>query len=292
MQSVFVLMFCQCIFFLVIVEVIVMELVNFFQSSSYFSAPTKFRVLVIGVFIWILATTLFKSDNSVVQAILIFAVIIFALNLYVTKQTNKLEDDNAMTLYNLNVLQQKMYEYVAFRVKTELKGTNVNKSIVMQMRARSKLDSMYMDATLIHFLHSVSYLWDYNPKLFFSLLKGVNNLLKIKESIYTLYESSGVYPDNCHELFEQAEILMANCMNYMHAFVYTLPKATVSYKQHGAILKRLQELLKANVMSIADACDHKREMNGVNTRTKYIHRYPAPKPLEEKRNQTIFEYYN
>lgn len=269
-----------------------MDLIKLFESNSLFSVSYKFQLLVIGIILWVLFTIVFKFDNTILHAAVLFGLIIFILNYNVNKNFANVDDTNKNTMYKLYTLQEKMYAFIQNRIKNELKGTKITPEIIAQLRERSKLDSMYMDATLIHFLHSVIYLYDYNPDSFYKMVKGVNNILKIKESILTLYEGSGTYPENCFEMYEQAEILKTNVLNYMHSFIYTVPKTQVSYEQLSIILTRFQQLLKNNLHDIANACDSHRTQMGVNTRTKFIHRFPAPKPNTDTHSTTTFHHYN
>ena len=107
---------------------------------------------------------------------------------------------------------------------------NMKSADIKRIYDSNNLDSLYIDANLIHFLHSIKALSDYNLNEFFELLKGVNSILKIKNDIDEYYNANGYYPDNTSELFEGSLELRKNVVNNLHNFIYTVPKINKMYK--------------------------------------------------------------
>ena len=117
---------------------------------------------------------------------LAFFLIVFAFvftNSFVETTANTLNDFNNVTLLYLDALQKNTNDYIYSEIHKL--NTNASKSLVLapkqinQILQQNQLNALYVDANMIHFLHSILPLSDYNNKEFYLLLKGTNNILKI-----------------------------------------------------------------------------------------------------------------
>jgi hypothetical protein len=77
------------------------------------------------------------------------------------------------------------------------------------------------------------YLFDYNQEAFYMLTKCVNNVLRLRNSIEIFYDANKVFPENSCQITEQADILVTECMNNMHSFIFSIPKMNKLYEEHG-----------------------------------------------------------
>ena len=101
---------------------------------------------------------------------------------------------------------------------------NIMKKLIKLESICGKLDNLYIDSDLIEFFYSISFFSKYNHQEFNLLLKGANNILKIRKQIEDSSPSS-----NINSLFEQSVLLKTNTMNNLHRFIYNIPKTNSMY---------------------------------------------------------------
>lgn len=219
-------------------------------------------------------TRYFKFDKSLVHGVLLIFVCLLLVEIYLRNNASKLRDTNKTTLYKLYTLQEIMYNHIESQ---KMKNPDLTRQQIMEAKKRVKLDSLYLDANLIQFLDSITYLNKYNPDVYFLLLKSINNLLKLRNMIELYYAANGTLPENCYAIHEQVNNQIADSMNYMHSFIYTIPKTNTFYKQHSALQQRLFILLRRHSDFTKKACELKLKQEGRNNDTKVISRPEDPK---------------
>lgn len=258
----------------------------FTQDHGSFSKNLQFDTLVIFIVVIIVFTSFFNNNYGFVIILIVFAI--YIANTYVSIQNDKTNDFNSITMIKLQSLQSKVYDHI----KKKMSQNNNNKQITLKqsdiqdLYKKNDLDSLYIDANLIHFLHSIIKLADYNSDIFYLLLKGTNNILRIKKDIDMFYESNKQYPENISELFETALLLRSNTINNLHDFIYTIPKISVMYKYLSDSVNRYSVLISRVTDSIYISYKDNMKLQGINTNTRFIS-YNITKPYESSKNHPI-----
>lgn len=258
----------------------------FTNQHGLFFKTLQFESLFIIVFVVIFFTYYFNKTYGFVIILLAFAF--FIANSYVGIKTNTLNDFNHITLVKL----QKLQNTANMAVNNKLKIINVsNPNTLTQTEKKklyenSQLDFLYIDANMIHFLESIIPIAKYNELEFYSLLKGTNNILKIKSQIDTYYESNKRYPTNTSELFETANQLKTNTINNLHNFIYTIPKSQTMRNYLHDATERYSVLINRVTDSIHQSYKNNIKQNGINASTHFVS-YNQTKPFDTISNHSI-----
>lgn len=258
----------------------------------------KFHIILVVFIIVVIFTNIFfytplaDPQSKILKGIFVLLLILgimFIMNQFIPKDEIKLEDENKIIDYKLNSLQNKIYEYVTYRINliNNTNELNVNKKESQKIYEKNKLDSLYIDANIIVFLFSIISLSNYNLSEFYLLVKGTNNILKIRRQIEEYYNANKYHMENIQELFEISIQLKTKCVNNLHTFIYTVPKMKIMYEYIDKCIETYTVLLNYNLDKIEEYIKEHREKTGINTRTKYIHYYKKTKPYNY--NSTDYE---
>ena len=162
------------------------------EPNSTYTNFLKFQVIILFIVILVFFSRIVNNGNPIL-AIMIILLISFGLyisNIYVKTVKNDLNDLNKKTMFKLNSLQAIVNDHINKKVllnTREISLSDKNKSLLLE---QNKLDNLYIDANMIHFLYSIKKLYDYNPEEFYKLLKGSNQILKIRNEIALATENS------------------------------------------------------------------------------------------------------
>lgn len=235
-------------------------------------------------------------DNT--QYAHIIALVLFAFfiaNKYVTLENTSINDYNEKTMYKLNVLQNNANKYLISKMQFVEKTSNKKvfsnkfKNDILQS---NKLDSLYIDANLVHFLHSILPLSNYNQQEFFLLLKGTNQILKIRNDIEIYYKANGKHIENISEMFEIALGLKSNVINNVHNFIYTVPKIKIMNDYVDKIIEQYSILISYNIDFIHKYYLDNIKTKGINVSTKFVS-YNTTKPFDKHQNhETVVQKHN
>jgi hypothetical protein len=235
--------------------------------------------------VMVVLTQSFEKNYGFVIILLVFSF--YIANTYVSVKNDKINDFNSITMVKLQKLQTKMYDHINYKIRlSKISGQSMTKSDLNNLYQRNELDSLYIDANLIHFLFSVIKLYDYNPDLYFSLLKGTNNILRIEKEIQTFYESSKRYPENTSELLQTALDLRMNTINNMHNFIYTIPKTSQMYDYIGDSTERYATLISRITDSIYASYQANIKQRGIDATTKFVS-YNTTRAFDPNKNHSI-----
>jgi hypothetical protein len=242
----------------------------FLDQHGSFAKNLQFETIVIFVVVMIILTQAFERNYGFVIILIVFAL--YVSNTYVTVKNDKINDFNSVTMFKLQTLQSKMYDHInkKARLVQSTGSQSIKKSDLDKIYKANELDSLYIDANLIHFLYSIIKLYEYNGDVYVSLLKGANNILKIKRQIDEYYESNGVYPENTSEMFDIALSLRANTINNLHDFIYTVPKTSKMYNYINDSIERYATLISRVTDNIHQSYKHNIQLTGINATTKFV----------------------
>lgn len=257
----------------------------FLKQHGSFARWLQFETIVVFVIVIVVLTQAFERNYGFVIILLVFAL--YLSNTYVSVKNDKINDFNSITMVKLQTLQSKMYDHINYKVRlSKTSGQTMSKSDLDKLYKRNELDSMYIDANLIHFLFSIIKLYEYNPDLYFSLLKGTNNILRIQKEIDVFYEANQQYPENTTELLQVALDLRTNTINNLHDFIYTVPKTSQMYSYIGDSTERYATLISRITDTIYQSYKNNIDQRGINTTTKFVS-YNTTKSFDPEKNHQV-----
>lgn len=263
------------------------DIINLFtKEHGVYKQIFKFQVIITFVSLLLVLTKFNLLNNSVYLLLAVMAAIYFT-NIFVKTTQNDLMDNNKMIHIKLDSLQSKIYEYLDYKMSTfNTSGQNLSRKDIKKLYEKNKLDSLYIDANMIVFLYSIIKLYDYNPSEFYLLLKGTNNILKLRNDIERFYRAEGQYPENIHEMLQIAIQLKTNCMNNLQNFIYSVPKQNKMYSYLDNVLTTYNILITRNIKKIHTYHLDYIKKNGINSNTIFID-INASKGFDSTTNHSI-----
>lgn len=260
------------------------------QHGSFFKS-LQFETIVIFTFVILLFTQFFDKTYGFVIILIVFAL--FISNTYANIKTESLSDFNHITLIKLQKLQNVVNTTVSN--KLNLINNSTIKLLTPTERQKlyesNKLDSLYINANLIHFLESLLPLAQYNETEFLLLLKATNNILKIKLDIDTYYQRNKKYPHNTSELLQTANYLKTKAINNLHDFIYTIPKNQSMRNYLRDAIDRYSILINRITDSIHESYKNNIKQTGINTSTIFVS-YNNTKPFDQLSNHSVIPELN
>jgi Ca2+/Na+ antiporter len=267
---------------------VMQEITKILQNANGFTnydRQTLFFGLLLFVAIVLSLTKTFPKTYGFV--ILLIAFALYFTNVFAKSRNEALQNSNKETMIKLLELSATAKAHTEKYNKKNF-GGKVSQNKIQDW----KLSSLYIDANMIHFLHSILPMYQYNPNEFYKLLIGTNNLLRLREEVEVFYEANGVYPENIAEIFESALILRTKTMNNVHNFIYSVPKQKSLYKYIDDIVKRYYVLTTRHTDALKEAHSHHDKINGVRNSTKIvIYQNTKPSHPSDHVSTTLKEFY-
>jgi len=243
----------------------------FTQGHGTFSRMLQFEVLVVIFFVAFILTSSFPKTYGFV--ILLLACAWYIANSYVTVKTEEMSDFNERTMNKLNVIQSKINAIIAEKIRrfgNHSRRQLLSSEEIAKVYQRNIMESLYMDSNLINFIYSIVDISQFNGDLFYTFVKGVNGILRIRREIEEYHEANGTYPQNTSEMMESALTLKMNTLNNLHDFIYKVPKSNMMYRYIGAITQRYNILITRNIVKIHKSYTEHIGDVGINNSTKFI----------------------
>lgn len=271
----------------------------------------KFYILALFISILILFSKIWSDASRGILFIAAIALALYVSNSFVTITSDNITNFNTQTYVQLQALQAKVNAHIEYKIKlSSISGQQLPKEDRQKLIERNRLDSIYIDSTMINFLHSILPLYEYNQDEFYMLVKGTNNILKIRKQIEDFYiansnmtpdpqepkgvsfkepkiiKTDGVYTQNLSAMFSIAIDLKSNCINNLHNMIYKVPKTNKFYSYIDNVIERYTILINRNLKVISDYQLHSIKETGINTNTKFVY-YKGTKPFDASRDQNI-----
>lgn len=213
-----------------------------FLSENDIQLQTK-SLLLVGFVIFFLIQFRFNLVNLLALSVLSY----YILNVYLQREYTSVGDFNSQTRYKLEKIQSNMNNWIKTKLERSAHLGLSEKDIKRQYEL-GKLSFLYLDVNFIHFLDNIEYLYEQNQGGYISIIKGINNILKLRNDSQTIvanregrlkeFEKRQMYYN-----FEETEKLAKIINNHFHSFIYTMPKSSISYQHHHTLSKRLSSLL-------------------------------------------------
>ena len=286
-------------------------ILDLFADPSRYQNTTKFQAIVLFVIVVGVIAKVWGSNSQGVFVILATSFALFLMNAYIKISSDDLNDFNKTTFIKLQTLQGKVNEYLNTKIESSgISGIQLSDADRISLVERNKLDALYTDSTMVYFLYSILPLYEYNKSEFYLLVKGTNNILKIRKQIEDYYQantsktpdpmppkmpsfqddlpvkSEPVFMENIHEMFEIAIQLKINCLNNIQNIIYDVPKVNKMYKYIDDVQERYSVLISRNLAVINKYHLLAIKETGINTRTKYVY-YNGTKGYDRMSNQNI-----
>ena len=286
----------------------------FFNEQGQFQMYFKLHTILLFLSIIVIFSKFWGANIQGIFVILVVIIALYISNLYVkintTIKNTDLDDQNKSLLIKLQTLQSKMYDHIHKQiVLTTGTGLKLSRKDQLFLLSKNKLDAMYIDATLIYFLYSILTLYEYNNDEFYMLLKGTNNILKLRKEIedyylankdikftykqklpsfrtYSIPKNEPKYLENLSEMFEIAIQLKTNCINNLQNIIYTVPKTNKMYTYIDQIIQRYTILINKNMDIFQKYNNDSIKANGINNRTRFIN-YTQTKGYDSLSNHPI-----
>lgn len=290
------------------------NLVNLFTNEhGEYQNNFKIQVILLFIFVLIIFSKIWGANNTGIFVILAISFALYISNIYVkinNIQNNDLDDDNKQTLIKLNALQSKVYTHIRNQIiQATDNGLKLSKNDQIVLLNKNKLQSLYLDSTLINFFYSILQLYDYNPDEFYLLLKGTNNILKLQNEIenYYLINKDNIqeytqkivsfrtdpipniepkFLENLSEMFENAIQLKTECINSLHNIIYSVPKTNKMYTYIDNVIQRYTILINRHLDIFQKYNNDAIKFTGVTNRTKFIN-YKHTKGYDRLVNHSI-----
>lgn len=245
-----------------------------------------FKVSVIIILIFFIFTYLFPQNYGNVVILLVFSLVVAYY--YISYNKTNLNDKNRVTMNHLMTLQENVNKFIDKNLYEKNKlSSKLSRKDINQIYINNRLDSLYIDSNMIEFLYSIVNLSEYNDHEYYLLLKGTNNILKLRNEIEEYYNANNKFPDNINQMMESALFLRSNTINNMHNFIYSVPKTNMMYNYINDLIKRYMILISRNTDKIYEYVLQNRKLIGINTESNLALNYNNVKPYD---NQNINFY--
>jgi hypothetical protein len=263
------------------------DIVNLFtKEHGIYKQIFKFNVIIFFTIVLLFFIKLGIFGNSI-YILIAFIFALYITNMYVKTNQNDLSDNNKLIYLKLETIQSKVYEYVNYKIATATSGgLKLPPADAKKLYEKNKLDALYTDANMIVFLHSILKLSEYNPQEYYLLVKGTNNILKLKHDIERFYEAEGIYPENIHEMLQIAIQLKSNCMNNLQNFIYTVPKQNKMYSYIDNVIMTYNVLITRNIKKMHNYHLDYIHKNGIDINTTFIN-INSSKPFDPTTNRSV-----
>ena len=244
----------------------------------------QFKVIVLLV-VFIVFFKLFWNGNYI-NIISLLAFGYYITNIYLQQNVITNSNVNQSIQLKLYKIQNMVDKYI--KDKIHLKKIQKKKAQDYTINA-NKMSSLYIDANMIIFLESIIEMYDYNPDEYYQLVKGTNNILKIRLDIERYLEENNEYINGIHQQLDIANGLRINCINNVHNFIYTVPKVNKMTDYINKIIQRYTELIDSNINVIKSYSQDNILKNGINNNTQFLDNLSAKPNLQL--NSHLFHYY-
>lgn len=241
----------------------------FVNEHGVYARNMQFQVVVLALFVTLCITYFFPQNYAFV--VILFVFVMYIVQTYLSVQNTGISDYNKLTMLKLNKIQQSVNQSIQQKInRVNNTKQKLSATIVSQVFERNKLDYLFLDANMIHFIYTLLPLHKWNPDEFYMFVKGVNNILKSRGEISEYFEKNHEYPQNTSEMFETAIHLKTNTINNLHNFIYSVPTSNMMYTYLETVLDRYIILITRNLDIINNYYMDNIKIRGIQNSTKFV----------------------
>lgn len=259
------------------------NIIELFKKKS--SKELKFQVIILGLII--IGVLKIYFEKNYMEIIVGFVFIMMILNYYIEEEMININTNNNELMIQLNTLKEGVKKSVDEEVKKLQKYGKLSNKEKQKMYSKLKLEYLYMDASIITFLYNNKDILERNKKLYYTMMNGINNILKLKYEIEFFYKETGEYPENTSQMLENVLVLHKNIMNNMHNYIHTIHKTRQVVDVINKSIKQLDRLLQKNIDKIYEYYILNIKKRGINSRTKFVN-YNGIKYYEPTRFDKLY----
>jgi len=265
------------------------NLINLFtQGHGKYKQFLQFKAIILFLIIIVFFSKIYDKTYAFIIILIVFGLIMS--NTFIKITDNDINDKNKITYYKLVTLQDKINDYIKSKLDL-INNLVLSQNDIDLLIEKNKLDSLYIDSSMIHFLYSIISLYQYNPNEYYLLLKGTNNILKLLYEIQKFDNSTGLPPENIATLLQSAMTLRVNCLNNIQNFIYSVPKGTGMNKYIEKCVVIYDNLISISIKKIYNYNIKYINKKGINTYTQFI-RLNETRPFEINDNYNIIPTKN
>jgi hypothetical protein len=265
------------------------SLINLFtQGHGKYKQFLQFEAIVLFLIILVFFSKMYDKTYAFIIILIVFGLIMS--NTFIKVTDNEINDKNKITYYKLAALQDKVNDYIQSKLDL-INNLDLPQKDIDLLVEKNKLNSLYIDSSMIHFLYSIISLYQYNPNEYYLLLKGTNNILKLLNEIQKFDDSNTLPPENISTLLQSAMTLRVNCLNNLQNFIYSVPKGTGMNKYIEKSIIIYDSLISVSIKKIYNYNIKYINKKGINTSTKFI-RLNETRPFEDNDNYNTIPVKN
>lgn len=272
----------------------------FFEKFSTLNIPKATVIIIFFSIIFLyISSYYFSFSLNFTEFIFISTFFWGFITYYKTIFNIKQLDNNETILYKLNVIQNKVNDYINYKLSllnNQNFGEILSQSDIKKIFEKNILDSLYIDSNLINFIHSIIYLFDYNNESMYFFVMYTNLILKSKIQL-ELFDSQNSLPNTTQSFIEENIINYLQAINYLQSTIYTIPKNITIQNNLYNIIKTYSSLMKTHLKFLYNINKKFIDINGININTKFnlfnnIKAYPSSKNVKEINNiNQLFNFF-
>lgn len=246
----------------------------------------KFNTILIILIVLMVMNFYFSGKNNNIDLTSVIILIFFALiiaNYYIRYEKENIDDFNINTMTKLAAIQSEMDSFIEYKAEF-LRKTGAKNVDYHKLFKNKKVSSLYMDANIINFLHSVLKLSEWNKELYYKLTMRTNSILFILEEIERFNESNKnselSYQENIAEMLELSMELRLRAINDIHDFIYTIPKSNRTNIYLNNVSERYRVLITRVTDNIYTHYRRALDQRGITNMTKFVNYFDSPRALD------------
>ncbi len=203
--------------------------------NDYYKKKLLFNVFIIFTLVMIL------YNKFSLTFLATFAFALFIIDTYISYETQIEQTTNESIMEKLSTITETLSS-TRLSYSKNLKNNTENKKNITS--------NLYIDATMINFLHEILWLYKYNPQLFFTFVNGIDNILKFRIEIEEYYESEKKLPSNIKEIVYSCEKLKFKTIENLKSFEFVIPTDPELLRILNDIILEYHKLINKNLYYI------------------------------------------
>lgn len=244
----------------------------FFEKFSTLSIPKATVVIIFFSIIFLYISSYYFSFSSNFTELIFISSFFWAfITYYKTIFNVKQLDNNETILYKLNVIQNKINDYINYKLSllnNQNFGEILSQSEIKKIFEKNVVDSIYIDSNLINFIHSIIYLFDYNNESMYFFVMYTNLILKSRIQLEQ-YDLANSLPNTTQSFIEENIINYLQAINYLQSTIYTIPKNITLQNNLYNIIQKYSSLMKTHLKFFYEINKKFIDINGININTKF-----------------------